>query len=90
MISPGGPRIAFAVPMYWVLDVTINILQTPFRALVSDLATQEQQVPMQARHRERMSICAAARSNGPSCLQVNDNNLLWEHLERVQYHGCKM
>ncbi|CAJ1368015.1 unnamed protein product, partial [Effrenium voratum] len=40
-------KIAFAVPMYWVLDVTINILQTPFRALVSDLATQEQQVPMQ-------------------------------------------
>jgi hypothetical protein len=33
--------------MYWVLDVTINILQTPHRALVADLATEEQQVPMQ-------------------------------------------
>ena len=41
------PRIAFAVPMYWVMDVTINILQTPYRALVSDLATKEQQIPMQ-------------------------------------------
>eukprot|EP00913_Durusdinium_trenchii_P031896 g29872.t1 len=40
-------KIAFAVPMYWVMDVTINILQTPYRALVSDLATKEQQVPMQ-------------------------------------------
>lgn len=37
------------MPMYWVMDVTINILQTPYRALVSDLATKEQQVPMQAR-----------------------------------------
>jgi len=40
-------KIAFAVPMYWTLDVTINILQTPHRALVSDLASKEQQVPMQ-------------------------------------------
>jgi len=40
-------QIAFAVPMYWTLDVTINILQTPHRALVSDLASAEQQVPMQ-------------------------------------------
>jgi len=40
-------RIAFAVPLYWVVDVTINVLQTPFRALVSDLASKEQQVPMQ-------------------------------------------
>ena len=31
-----------------VAKVTINILQTPHRALVSDLATVEQQVPMQA------------------------------------------
>lgn len=42
-----APRIAFAVPMYWIMDVTINILQTPYRALVSDLATKEQQIPMQ-------------------------------------------
>jgi len=43
----GAASIAFAVPMYWTLDVTINILQTPHRALVSDLASKEQQVPMQ-------------------------------------------
>jgi len=33
--------------MYWIMDVTINILQTPHRALVADLASDEQQVPMQ-------------------------------------------
>eukprot|EP00933_Yihiella_yeosuensis_P074394 TRINITY_DN83313_c0_g1_i1.p1 TRINITY_DN83313_c0_g1~~TRINITY_DN83313_c0_g1_i1.p1 ORF type:complete len:490 (-),score=66.98 TRINITY_DN83313_c0_g1_i1:328-1797(-) len=43
----GPAQIAFAVPMYWILDVTINILQTPHRALVADLASKEQQVPMQ-------------------------------------------
>mmetsp|Transcript_57537 Transcript_57537/g.173984 ORF Transcript_57537/g.173984 Transcript_57537/m.173984 type:complete len:486 (-) Transcript_57537:167-1624(-) len=37
----------FAAPMYWVMDVTINILQTPHRALVADLASEEQQLPMQ-------------------------------------------
>jgi len=37
----------FAAPMYWVMDVTINILQTPHRALVADLASESQQVPMQ-------------------------------------------
>jgi len=47
-IFPGqAARIAFAVPMYWAMDITINILQTPHRALVSDLASKEQQVPMQ-------------------------------------------
>jgi hypothetical protein len=39
--------IYFAAPMYWIMDVTINILQTPHRALVADLASAEQQVPMQ-------------------------------------------
>lgn len=39
--------IYFAAPMYWVMDVTINILQTPHRALVSDLASERQQIPMQ-------------------------------------------
>ena len=29
----------------------MNVLQTPHRALVSDLATEEQQVPMQAARR---------------------------------------
>jgi Na+/melibiose symporter-like transporter len=46
-IFSGTTAIAFAVPLYWTLDVTINILQTPHRALVSDLASAEQQVPMQ-------------------------------------------
>jgi len=39
--------VAFAVPMFWVVDVTVNMLQTPHRALVADLASEEQQVPMQ-------------------------------------------
>eukprot|EP00428_Durinskia_dybowskii_P020093 CAMPEP_0170213364 /NCGR_PEP_ID=MMETSP0116_2-20130129/6306_1 /TAXON_ID=400756 /ORGANISM="Durinskia baltica, Strain CSIRO CS-38" /LENGTH=503 /DNA_ID=CAMNT_0010463915 /DNA_START=21 /DNA_END=1532 /DNA_ORIENTATION=- len=39
--------IFFAAPMYWVMDVTINILQTPHRALVADLASESQQVAMQ-------------------------------------------
>lgn len=37
-IFPGHMAIYFAAPMYWVMDVTINILQTPHRALVADLA----------------------------------------------------
>ena len=44
---PEGKAVYFAAPMYWVLDVTINVLQTPHRALVADLATEEQQIPMQ-------------------------------------------
>jgi len=47
LFADTAAKIGFAVPMYWVMDVTINILQTPHRALVSDLATVEQQVPMQ-------------------------------------------
>merc|ERR1719336_3780313 len=43
----GHTALYFAAPMYWVMDVTINILQTPHRALVADLASEEQQVPMQ-------------------------------------------
>jgi len=43
----GSAAVYFAAPMAWVLDVTINILQTPHRALVADLASDEQQVPMQ-------------------------------------------
>merc|ERR1719464_2321440 len=42
-----GSAIMFAAPMYWVMDVTINILQTPHRALVADLASDEQQIPVQ-------------------------------------------
>mmetsp|Transcript_83311 Transcript_83311/g.268525 ORF Transcript_83311/g.268525 Transcript_83311/m.268525 type:complete len:520 (+) Transcript_83311:73-1632(+) len=46
----------FAAPMYWVMDVTINILQTPHRALVADLASPDQQVPMQVVFVFMMSI----------------------------------
>jgi len=47
MFSSGETALYFAAPMYWVMDVTINILQTPHRALVADLASDDQQVPMQ-------------------------------------------
>jgi len=46
-IFSGDAAVFFAAPMYWIMDVTINILQTPHRALVADLASDEQQVPMQ-------------------------------------------
>jgi hypothetical protein len=36
-----------AAPMLWLLDITVNILDTPQRALVADLASDEQQIPMQ-------------------------------------------
>eukprot|EP00429_Kryptoperidinium_foliaceum_P018071 CAMPEP_0176037826 /NCGR_PEP_ID=MMETSP0120_2-20121206/18742_1 /TAXON_ID=160619 /ORGANISM="Kryptoperidinium foliaceum, Strain CCMP 1326" /LENGTH=183 /DNA_ID=CAMNT_0017371217 /DNA_START=63 /DNA_END=614 /DNA_ORIENTATION=- len=41
MFSSKTAALAFAAPMYWVMDVTINILQTPHRALVADLASQD-------------------------------------------------
>eukprot|EP00443_Scrippsiella_acuminata_P008079 CAMPEP_0115198502 /NCGR_PEP_ID=MMETSP0270-20121206/16139_1 /TAXON_ID=71861 /ORGANISM="Scrippsiella trochoidea, Strain CCMP3099" /LENGTH=491 /DNA_ID=CAMNT_0002611877 /DNA_START=25 /DNA_END=1500 /DNA_ORIENTATION=+ len=44
---PKGQAVYFAAPMYWIMDVTINILQTPHRALVADLASEDQQLPMQ-------------------------------------------
>ncbi|CAJ1358926.1 unnamed protein product [Effrenium voratum] len=53
---PEGKAVYFAAPMYWVLDVTINVLQTPHRALVSDLATEDQQVPMQVAFVVLMSV----------------------------------
>jgi len=46
-LLPEGSAIFLSAPMYWVLDVTINVLQTPFRALVADCASEEQQAPMQ-------------------------------------------
>jgi len=46
-LLPEASAVYFAAPMYWIMDVTINILQTPHRALVADLASEEQQVPMQ-------------------------------------------
>jgi len=47
LLLPEGSAIWLSAPMYWVLDVTINVLQTPFRALVSDCASDSQQLPMQ-------------------------------------------
>jgi Na+/melibiose symporter-like transporter len=46
-VLEGKNAIYFAAPMYWVMDVTINVLQTPHRALVADLASEEQQLVMQ-------------------------------------------
>jgi len=36
-----------AASMQWGLDFTVNVMQTPFRALVADLAAPEQQMTMQ-------------------------------------------
>jgi solute carrier family 45 protein 1/2/4 len=43
----GSSAIYIAAPMYWVLDVTINVMQTPHRALAADFATEEQQFLVQ-------------------------------------------
>jgi len=43
----GDNAIYIAAPMFWCLDITINILQTPHRALAADFASEEQQVPAQ-------------------------------------------
>merc|ERR1740129_957089 len=43
----GETAIFVAAPMYWVLDVTINIMQTPHRALAADFASEEQQFLVQ-------------------------------------------
>jgi len=47
LLLPRDSAIWLSGPMFWVLDVTINVLQTPFRALVSDCASEKQQLPMQ-------------------------------------------
>lgn len=46
-VLPVGTAPLMAAPMFWVLDVTINILQVPHRALVADLSSDTQQVQMQ-------------------------------------------
>merc|ERR1719203_1707044 len=43
----GESAIFVAAPMYWVLDVTINIMQTPHRALAADFASEDQQFLVQ-------------------------------------------
>ena len=83
--SDFATRIAFAVPMYWVMDVTINILQTPYRALVSDLATKEQQIPMQARQGGRCTRQDIQASKG-------ELRLVWKVLlphKSVQLKGIR-
>eukprot|EP00931_Biecheleriopsis_adriatica_P054088 TRINITY_DN31796_c0_g1_i1.p1 TRINITY_DN31796_c0_g1~~TRINITY_DN31796_c0_g1_i1.p1 ORF type:complete len:513 (-),score=71.89 TRINITY_DN31796_c0_g1_i1:14-1441(-) len=46
-LLPMEQAIYLSAPMFWVLDLTVNILQTPFRALVADMASPEQQAPLQ-------------------------------------------
>jgi len=66
---PEGQALFFAAPMYWVMDVTINILQTPHRALVADLASEEQQLPMQVVFVFMMSV---GNFLGFSIMQIYD------------------
>jgi len=47
ILGPGDGAMYLAASMQWVLDFTINAMQTPFRALVADLASPQQQLPMQ-------------------------------------------
>merc|ERR1712117_950724 len=44
---PATSAMYLAACMQWVLDFTINMMQTPFRALVADLASSEQQLTTQ-------------------------------------------
>merc|ERR1712156_486777 len=47
LLGKGSMAMYLAATMQWVLDFTINAMQTPFRALVADLASADQQMPMQ-------------------------------------------
>jgi len=47
IMGEGNGAMYLAASMQWVLDFTINAMQTPFRALVADLASSKQQLPMQ-------------------------------------------
>jgi Na+/melibiose symporter-like transporter len=46
-VVPGKNAYWFAGAMLLVMDVTINVLQTPHRALVADLASEDQAIPTQ-------------------------------------------
>ncbi|CAK0856356.1 unnamed protein product [Prorocentrum cordatum] len=46
-VVPGENAYWFAGAMLLVMDVTINVLQTPHRALVADLASEKQTLPTQ-------------------------------------------
>lgn len=47
LLGHGGMALVVAVFFRTIMDVTINVLQTPHRALVADLAADDQQVPCQ-------------------------------------------
>jgi len=47
LVVPGKNSYWFAGLMLLVMDVTINVLQTPHRALVADLASEDQTIPTQ-------------------------------------------
>merc|ERR1719433_1752576 len=47
LLGEGDGAMYLAAGIQWVLDFTINAMQTPFRALVADLASPKQQLPMQ-------------------------------------------
>ncbi|CAE7517671.1 SUC2 [Symbiodinium pilosum] len=85
LFSSTTAKIGFAVPMYWVMDVTMNVLQTPHRALVSDLATVEQQVPMQVVFVVIMSI---GNFLGYSIMQIYDIPV--EHMFTLMLMICTL
>eukprot|EP00930_Biecheleria_cincta_P045147 TRINITY_DN31120_c0_g1_i2.p1 TRINITY_DN31120_c0_g1~~TRINITY_DN31120_c0_g1_i2.p1 ORF type:complete len:350 (+),score=40.83 TRINITY_DN31120_c0_g1_i2:57-1052(+) len=47
MFRNNSAEIAFAVIWFCIMNVIINVMQTPHRALVSDLASEDQDVPLQ-------------------------------------------
>merc|ERR1719464_1845732 len=47
LLGEGDGAMYLAALMQWVLDFIINAMQTPFRALVADLSSPKQQLPMQ-------------------------------------------
>mmetsp|Transcript_117082 Transcript_117082/g.338444 ORF Transcript_117082/g.338444 Transcript_117082/m.338444 type:complete len:495 (+) Transcript_117082:86-1570(+) len=85
MFTSKTAALAFAAPMYWVMDVTINILQTPHRALVADLASQEQQVPMQVVF---VFFMAVGNFLGFSIMQIYDVPV--EHMLELMIGICAL
>lgn len=79
----GEHAIYFAAPMYWVMDVTINILQTPHRALVADLAAEDQQIPLQVVFVFMMAIGNFA---GYSIMQIYDVPV--DHMLELMFGIC--
>jgi hypothetical protein len=63
----GDKALWVAAPMFWVVDVTVNILQTPHRALAADFASEEQQVATQVLF---VFIGAVGNFMGYSAMQI--------------------